>query len=114
MDAAVRRRRSGLPANNCAPLLEGCEQIADFDDRELRLVEPLRTLRMIPLQRLAGAALGRSGLPAGLPVVWHGHYWMDQVSLLREQLRAMQPRRRSACKPHAWTTRWTSDGDGFA
>jgi Ser/Thr protein kinase RdoA (MazF antagonist) len=51
-------------------LVEGYEQFRPFDRRELALIEPLRTLRLLHYSAWLGAALGRSDLPDQLPVVW--------------------------------------------
>ena len=55
-----------------AAVLSGYRQIRRFDTRELALIEPLRTLRMLHPQRLDRRALERPGLSHRLPVVWHG------------------------------------------
>jgi len=52
-DRATARRQ-------LASVLEGYESFKEFDRRELRLIEPLRTLRMIHHSAWI-AALGRSG-----------------------------------------------------
>ncbi|GJQ56857.1 MAG: hypothetical protein HKUEN07_34260 [Rhodocyclaceae bacterium] len=62
-----RRQRT----QQLSALLDGYEQVRDFDRRELAPTEPLRTLAPDPLQRVAGAALGRSDLSDSLPVVRH-------------------------------------------
>ncbi len=49
-------------------LIDGYNEFHDFAPRELALIEGLRSLRL-SLQRLAGAPLGRPGLPAELPLV---------------------------------------------
>lgn len=94
-------------------LLEGYEQIADFDDRELRLVEPLRTLRMIHYSAWLARRWGDPAFPLAFPWFGTANYWMDQVSLLREQLRAMQP---ADARPQAprLDDEVDFDGDGFA
>jgi Ser/Thr protein kinase RdoA (MazF antagonist) len=72
-------------------VLAGYEQIAEFDDRELRLIEPLRTLRMIHYSAWLARRWGDPAFPLAFP--WFGtpNYWHDQVAKLREQLEAMQP-----------------------
>ena len=52
-------------------LLEGYEQFCEFDDRERRLIEPLRTLRMLRHSAWLAGPLGRPDLPAELPVLRH-------------------------------------------
>jgi Ser/Thr protein kinase RdoA (MazF antagonist) len=74
-----------------ACVLEGYEAVLDFDRRELALIEPLRTLRMIHHSAWLARRWGDPAFPAAFP--WFGtpNYWSDQVVKLREQLEAMQP-----------------------
>jgi len=74
-----------------ACVLEGYESMADFDRRELTLIEPLRTLRMIHHSAWLARRWGDPAFPLAFP--WFGtpNYWSDQVIKLREQLEAMQP-----------------------
>ena len=73
-------------------VLDGYEQIAEFDDRELRLIEPLRTMRMIHHSAWLARRWGDPAFPIAFP--WFGtpHYWLDQVAKLREQVEAMKPK----------------------
>ena len=73
-----------------ACVLEGYETVAEFDRRELGLIEPLRTLRMIHHSAWLGKRWGDPAFPLAFP--WFGtpNYWNDQVAKLREQLEAMQ------------------------
>jgi Ser/Thr protein kinase RdoA (MazF antagonist) len=73
-------------------VLDGYEQVAEFDDRELRLIEPLRTLRMIHHSAWLARRWGDPAFPIAFP--WFGtpNYWLDQVAKLREQLEAMKPK----------------------
>jgi len=71
-------------------LLDGYEQLRDFDRREVALIEPLRTLRLIHYS--AWLAMRRND-PAFVRVFpWFGSsdYWQGQVHLLQDQLEAMQ------------------------
>ncbi len=71
-------------------LLDGYEQLRDFDRRELALIEPLRTLRLIHYS--AWLAMRRDD-PAFLRAFpWFGSsdYWQGQVQLLQDQIEAMQ------------------------
>jgi Ser/Thr protein kinase RdoA (MazF antagonist) len=74
-----------------ACVLEGYEMVAEFDRRELSLIEPLRTMRMIHHSAWLARRWGDPAFPLAFP--WFGtpNYWNDQVSKLREQLEAMQP-----------------------
>ena len=73
-----------------ACVLEGYETVAEFDRRELSLIEPLRTLRMIHHSAWLARRWGDPAFPLAFP--WFGtpNYWHDQVAKLREQLEAMQ------------------------
>ena len=70
-------------------LLDGYESVREFDHRELRLIEALRTQRMIH----HGAWLARRWDDPAFPLAfpWFGtpNYWSDQTVKLREQLEAM-------------------------
>lgn len=74
-----------------ACVLEGYEMVAEFDRRELTLIEPLRTLRMIHHSAWLARRFGDPAFPLAFP--WFGtpNYWNDQVAKLREQLEAMRP-----------------------
>ena len=71
-------------------VLDGYETVADFDHRELTLIEPLRTLRMIHHSAWLAKRWGDPAFPLAFP--WFGtpNYWNDQVAKLREQLEAMR------------------------
>jgi Ser/Thr protein kinase RdoA (MazF antagonist) len=71
-------------------VIEGYETVADFDRRELRLIEPLRTLRMIHHSAWLARRWGDPAFPLAFP--WFGtpNYWNDQVVKLREQFEAMR------------------------
>ena len=73
-----------------AAVLEGYESVADFDRRELRLIEPLRTLRMIHHSAWLARRWGDPAFPLAFP--WFGtpNYWNDQSVKLSEQLEAMR------------------------
>ena len=71
-------------------LMDGYESIREFDWRERRLIEPLRTLRMIHHSAWLARRWGDPAFPLAFP--WFGtpNYWNDQVAKLAEQLEAMQ------------------------
>jgi len=71
-------------------LLDGYESVREFDWRELRLVEALRTQRMIHHSAWLARRWDDPAFPLAFP--WFGtpNYWSDQVVKLREQLEAMQ------------------------
>jgi Ser/Thr protein kinase RdoA (MazF antagonist) len=76
-------------ARQLAPLLEGYETFVPFDRRELALIEPLRTLRMIHHSAWLAERWTDPAFPAAFP--WFGTpaYWSQQTTQLREQLEAM-------------------------
>ena len=71
-------------------ILSGYEDFAEFDDRELQLVEALRTLRLIHYSAWLARRWDDPAFPAAFP--WFGtqRYWQDRVLELREQVAAMQ------------------------
>jgi Ser/Thr protein kinase RdoA (MazF antagonist) len=70
-------------------VLEGYEQFARFDRRELHLVEALRTLRLIHYAAWIGQRWEDPAFPAAFP--WFGtqRYWQDRILELREQIALM-------------------------
>jgi Ser/Thr protein kinase RdoA (MazF antagonist) len=71
-------------------LLDGYEQFSDFDDRERRLIEPLRTLRMLRHSAWLAARWSDPTFPLNFPFFGTAAYWSQQTTQLREQLEAMQ------------------------
>jgi Ser/Thr protein kinase RdoA (MazF antagonist) len=71
-------------------LLDGYEQLRDFDRAELALIEPLRTLRMIHYSAWLARRWDDPAFPQTFP--WFGttDYWRGQVQELEEQLEAME------------------------
>ena len=63
---------------------------APFDDRELLLIEPLRTLRMIHHSAWLAERWHDPAFPVAFP--WFGtpNYWQQQTTELREQVERMQ------------------------
>jgi Ser/Thr protein kinase RdoA (MazF antagonist) len=70
-------------------LLEGYRAFMPFDARELVLVEPLRTLRMIHHSAWIAERWSDPAFPAAFPWFGSGAYWSQQTTQLREQLEAM-------------------------
>jgi Ser/Thr protein kinase RdoA (MazF antagonist) len=70
-------------------LLEGYRQFADFERRELQLVEPLRTLRLIHYSAWIARRWSDPAFPAAFPWFGTARYWQDRILELREQLAAM-------------------------
>jgi Ser/Thr protein kinase RdoA (MazF antagonist) len=85
-----------VPGDSCSAalqleeLLQGYESIHPFDRRELALIEPLRTLRMVHHSAWLAERWSDPAFPAAFP--WFGSdiYWAQQTSQLREQLEAMK------------------------
>lgn len=66
-------------------VLSGYEQFMDFDDRELSLIEPLRSLRMIHHSAWLARRWEDPAFQAGFPWFGQGSYWAQKTSELREQ-----------------------------
>jgi Ser/Thr protein kinase RdoA (MazF antagonist) len=71
-------------------LLAGYEKMREFDRRELTLVEPLRTLRMIHYSAWLAQRWVDPAFPAAFPWFNTVRYWQDQILYLREQLGNLQ------------------------
>jgi Ser/Thr protein kinase RdoA (MazF antagonist) len=76
-------------ARQLRTLLEGYEQFSDFDDRELRLIEPLRTLRMLRHSAWLAERWSDPTFPLNFPFFGSSAYWNQQTTQLREQIEAM-------------------------
>ena len=79
-----RQRGQALSA-----LLEGYEQMRPFDRRELVLIEPLRTLRMIHYSAWLAQRWQDPIFPINFPWFGSSDYWQGQAQALEEQLEAM-------------------------
>ena len=71
-------------------LLDGYEQFRSFDRRELALIEPLRTLRLIHYSAWLARRWDDPIFPANFPWFGTSDYWQGQVHMLEEQIEAMQ------------------------
>lgn len=71
-------------------LLDGYEQFRPFDRRELALIEPLRTLRLIHYSAWLARRWNDPIFPINFPWFGSSDYWRGQVDMLREQMEAMQ------------------------
>ena len=71
-------------------LIDGYEQFRPFDRRELALIEPLRTLRLIHYSAWIARRWDDPAFPINFP--WFGtrDYWQGQVDMLVEQIEEMQ------------------------
>jgi Ser/Thr protein kinase RdoA (MazF antagonist) len=70
-------------------LLDGYEQVRDFDRAELALVEPLRTLRLIHYSAWLARRWDDPAFPATFPWFGTSDYWKGQIQMLEDQLEAM-------------------------
>jgi Ser/Thr protein kinase RdoA (MazF antagonist) len=71
-------------------VLEGYEEFADFDRRELHLMEALRTLRLIHYSAWLAQRWDDPAFPIAFPWFNGQRYWQDRVLELREQVAAME------------------------
>ena len=81
-DRAQRNRQLGA-------LVDGYEQFREFDRRELALIEPLRTLRLIHYSAWLARRWQDPAFPAAFPWFGTSDYWQGQVQMLEEQIEAM-------------------------
>lgn len=71
-------------------LLEGYEQFATFDPSELRLIEPLRALRMIHYAAWLARRWHDPAFPRAFPWFAEPRYWENHVVQLMEEAEALQ------------------------
>lgn len=71
-------------------LLEGYELFYDFDDRELVLIEPLRTLRMMHYAAWIAKRWNDPAFPLAFPWFNTERYWAEHILELREQFANLQ------------------------
>jgi Ser/Thr protein kinase RdoA (MazF antagonist) len=71
-------------------LVDGYEQFRSFDRRELALIEPLRTLRLIHYSAWLARRWDDPTFPINFPWFGSSDYWNGQVQMLEEQMEAMQ------------------------
>ncbi|HEY8048045.1 MAG TPA: serine/threonine protein kinase, partial [Ramlibacter sp.] len=81
-DRAQRQKQLGA-------IVDGYEQMREFDRAELALIEPLRTLRLIHYSAWLARRWQDPSFPINFP--WFGtpDYWQGQVQMLEEQLEQM-------------------------
>lgn len=75
-------------------LLSGYEQLRRFDRKELRLIEPLRALRMIHFSAWIARRWEDPTFPRTFPDFTTYRYWADETAALEEQLTFV----RAACR----------------
>ena len=71
-------------------VLSGYEQFMEFDRKELNLLEPLRTLRLIHYSAWIARRWDDPAFPAAFPWFNTQRYWQDRILELREQIALMQ------------------------
>lgn len=71
-------------------LVDGYEQFRSFDRRELALIEPLRTLRLIHYSAWLARRWDDPIFAINFPWFGSSDYWQGQVLMLQEQIEAMQ------------------------
>jgi Ser/Thr protein kinase RdoA (MazF antagonist) len=71
-------------------ILAGYEDFSEFDDRELVLVEALRTLRLLHYSAWLARRWDDPAFPIAFPWFNTARYWQDRILELREQIAAMQ------------------------
>ena len=82
-DRQQRTRQLGL-------LVDGYEQVREFNRDELALIEPLRTLRLIHYSAWLARRWSDPTFPVNFPWFGSSDYWQGQVQMLEEQMEAMQ------------------------
>ncbi len=82
-DRAQQSRQLGM-------LVDGYEQFRAFDRRELALIEPLRTLRLIHYSAWLARRWADPTFPINFPWFGSSDYWTGQVQMLQDQIEAMQ------------------------
>ncbi len=73
-----------------AELLEGYSEFYDFNPRELRLIEPLRALRVLHYSAWLASRWQDPAFPVNFPWFNTVRYWGEQILDLREQLAALE------------------------
>jgi Ser/Thr protein kinase RdoA (MazF antagonist) len=71
-------------------LLSGYRLFHDFDPRELHLIEPLRTLRMLHHQTWLARRWDDPAFPLAFPWFEDARHWENVIQQLREQLDELQ------------------------
>jgi Ser/Thr protein kinase RdoA (MazF antagonist) len=71
-------------------LLEGYSEFGDFDLHEVRLIEPLRTLRIMHYAGWLARRWDDPAFPRAFPWFGEPRYWEQHVLNMREQVAAMQ------------------------
>lgn len=67
-------------------LLESYEEFCDFDSRQLKLIEPLRTMRMLHYNAWLSRRWADPAFPQNFPWFAEDKYWEQQILAFKEQL----------------------------
>ena len=73
-----------------AELIAGYEEFNDFDPREIKWIEALRTARMVYYSAWLARRWDDPAFPAAFPWFRQERYWADQILALREQLALLE------------------------
>lgn len=73
-----------------AELIEGYQQFYDFDPRQLRLIESLRTLRMVHYNAWLASRWDDPAFPRAFPWFGTDSYWREQLLTLQRQQAALE------------------------
>ncbi len=71
-------------------LLEGYQEFCDFDSKETRLIEPLRSFRIIHYMAWLARRWNDSAFQQAFPWFAEQRYWEQQVLTLKEQFAVLQ------------------------
>lgn len=77
------------PYEQLADLVAGYEEFHDFDWREVRLIEPLRTLRIVNYAAWLARRWDDPAFPMAFPWFATPRYWDEHILTLREQLQRL-------------------------
>jgi Ser/Thr protein kinase RdoA (MazF antagonist) len=80
----------GAARHRLETLLEGYEQMRAFDRRSLRLIEPLRALRVVHFSAWIGRRRADPAFGRVFPDFGNDRYWFDEIETLSEQLARME------------------------
>ena len=72
-----------------AAILSGYTEFAEFDPLELRLIEPLRTLRILRYNAWLAARWDDPAFPRNFPWFTAPRYWEQQILTLKQQAAAL-------------------------
>ncbi len=80
----------GQQQRQLGALLDGYESWREFDRRELALIEPLRTLRLLHYSAWLARRWRDPIFPPNFPWFGSAAYWQEQAAILWQQVEAMQ------------------------